>query len=333
MKCKYQSSYDVAGHEVRISSNSEAWLDCVREQITAKETAGTAEPQVCLELLEAESDEVDGHIPLPGAEYKKKEAILEWSGGTVFSAYVWERKRLHDFAGYGRLYVDYAGRRAKAVRVKGSGINPHYADIMFALGPLAGLLLDCGLYDVHASCVRVNGRGIMFTGHSGRGKSSAAFALARKGHPLLNDEKVLLIKKEGYAGLVLSDVIKISAEAIARFFPELGGEPPLFSIDDEFCFKIGRIPGLKHLSETAVDCLFIIERTGKPSSRVERVNPARVVGELFPVTMRGYESANNRNKFAFLMDFINSVDCFKVYFGTDMDQFVGAIEDAAGGRL
>jgi hypothetical protein len=330
MTGRYYCSYEVGGCEVLVSSNSKQWFNCIREQVTAAETGGSGEPLAWLELLEAETAEVDRLIPLPGEEYIKQEVSVDWCGGALFRAYVWERKRLHDFAGYGRLYMDFTGRRATAVRILDSDINPRYADVVLALSPLAGLLLGLGLYEVHASCVSVNGRGIMFTGHSGRGKSSAAYALARSGHPLLTDEKVLLTKRGAYYGFVLTDMIKISAGAVSAFFPELQNVPPLFAMGEDLCFKAGRIPGVKHVPAIKVNALFTIERTGRAESRVEKINPARVVGELFPVTMRGFEAENNLTKFEFLMDFLDSVDCYRVCFGTDMDVFARKIEETAG---
>ena len=59
----------------------------------------------------------------------------------------------------------------------------------FLLSYVAGLVLHRRrVFPLHASCVLVEGRAIVITGPSGRGKSTLATALARQGHMLLSDD-------------------------------------------------------------------------------------------------------------------------------------------------
>lgn len=60
---------------------------------------------------------------------------------------------------------------------------------LFLLGTVLGLLChQRGLFPLHASCVRRDGRAYAFAGPSGAGKSTLAATLARSGDALLSDD-------------------------------------------------------------------------------------------------------------------------------------------------
>lgn len=57
---------------------------------------------------------------------------------------------------------------------------------------LSALLLQRGLMPLHASTVVIGGRGIVFAGPSGHGKSTLVASLAVQGYPVLSDDKIVL---------------------------------------------------------------------------------------------------------------------------------------------
>ena len=111
------------------------------------------------------------------------------------------------------------------------------------------------------------------------------------------------------------------------FFPELFGIKPLIEIDDEFYYKSSSIKEIAYISSTTLDYVVIFERTEMPGSYLEKIHPSRIVGELFPVTLSVYEPVKTASKFSFLMDFLDNVQCYKAYFGTDMDIFADKIDE------
>ncbi len=330
MKMEFNNYYDIMGLTAAVRSNCREWLESVDNYLALKRT-GEGNPDYCLDLIEVAASQFDDILPLPGEIHKKHEFKIVLGREMMYTTYVCGKKRWSDFSGFGRVYIDYDNGSARAVRAADSGINPHYADIIFAYNSLTSMLHEAAFYDIHASCVRVGEKGVLFTGHSGRGKSSAGYALARQGHPILSDEKVLLYKRGSYFALTLSDVIKLSKQAMDDFFPELLTEAPLFELTGEFCFKAGRLKGFQHINMTPVHCLFIMEQTGEKTSRVEMISPARVVGEFLPVTLKTYDQDNLHDKFDFLMEFLDNLQCYRVYFGTDMDRFAAVIEEAVRG--
>ena len=72
--------------------------------------------------------------------------------------------------------------------------------------------------------------------------------------------------------------------------------------------------------------MIILKQVDQPESTGRVINPARVVGELFPVTMNPRNIKSNTEKFDFLTDFLQFVNCYQVDFGYDMDQFAELIE-------
>lgn len=70
------------------------------------------------------------------------------------------------------------------------------------VGPLLGVvLMQRGLFVLHASTVAIAGRAVAFFGPSGRGKSTLSAAFARAGHPLIADD-MTVIETSGGSPLV-----------------------------------------------------------------------------------------------------------------------------------
>ena len=65
----------------------------------------------------------------------------------------------------------------------------------YLMGPVFGVLLRLrGITCLHASAVNLEGRGVIFLGAAGAGKSTTAAAFAREGHPVLSDDIVPLVE-------------------------------------------------------------------------------------------------------------------------------------------
>ncbi|MGA8222606.1 MAG: hypothetical protein WB780_13215 [Candidatus Acidiferrales bacterium] len=68
----------------------------------------------------------------------------------------------------------------------------------FLLGPILGFLLRLrGVTCLHASAVVFDGRAVAFVGDAGAGKSTTAAAFARRGHPVLTDDVVAIVERDG----------------------------------------------------------------------------------------------------------------------------------------
>lgn len=324
---------------INLAGNDQDWNRSVTAYLSLpKIEKAESETVINLELYLCSMREMDEIIPLPGADCLVREKTLLVDRPVSSSTYSLERNRWVDYEGFGRFLLNYDENRAVAGLHKDSGISQVYADIALGYNPLLGLLAGHGYNSIHASCARVGGKGILFTGYGGSGKSTSAYALLRRGHQVLADDRILLKKERAgengreriandqYTAYSISDVMKLKQEAIDSFFPEAKEIKYLHRVDDEFYFKATTCDAGAYLNSTEIDYLMIFEKTGLPETTLERINPSRVVGDLFPVTMSNYEAAAMEKKFSFLTGFLESVQCYKVYFGTDMDGFVRCVE-------
>lgn len=319
--------FDFFGVIIELCADSDAWYDTVDNYLIMSRCSLPAQPSIKLALSETAAAGVDS-IPLPEEEYLVEEGSVLLNRPVPYKIFAAGHMRWSDYQGYGRVRIDYARGEASVCRVRDSGIHSFYDSILLAANVLMSLLAKAGFYSVHASCVSVGGTGVLFTGHSGRGKSTAAYAMMRKGCPIISDDRVLLHKtRESYLGAAITDVFKLRRQAVEDFFPELSRQRPLYLHDGDYYYKVGQAESrIEFKSSTPVSKVIILEQSGKPESYITRINPARVVGELFPVTLNSNDPYNTSRKFGYLMDFLDSVDCCRLSFGTNMEHFAAAVE-------
>jgi len=175
-------------------------------------------PDFSLEIAGTDMDEMERRIPLPVTEYKTKSGIIAANQNFDFASYLDGNRQWIEFAGVGRIVLDYSKGSAVSL-IQGDAMPPTYQKYLFCDLPLGKLFASRGIFSIHASCASVNGKGIAFTGMSGAGKSTAAFALMQKGMPILTDEKLFILKKDAeYRAWSVSDIIKVHNDALSRFF-------------------------------------------------------------------------------------------------------------------
>lgn len=101
--------------------------------------------------------------------------------------------------------------------------NQDYFRYHFLEAMVYTLLDTQHLVALHAACIEMNGRGVMFVGESGAGKSSLAYACARRGHVYISDEASLLVRRKADR-LVLGNPQMVRFRPTARtLFPEVKG--------------------------------------------------------------------------------------------------------------
>ncbi len=321
--------YFRAGNDlISIFSDCPLWADsfCAYLSMPRSEPGG-ALPSIELILHEAPEKMLDKIMPLPPAQHIKSEKTLLVDRDVPYRTFSKDGLKWKDFLGFGRITADLSVGRAEAVKVKDSGISGVYADIVLGYNPLLYLLSRFGWMTVHASCVKVNGKGVLFTGVSGSGKSTAAYAMLRGGHRLLADDRILVRPEGGsFSALSISDVIKLDADAMSEFFPKLLSLPALHRAGKEIYRKTSLLPGNNYINSARLKYLVVLERTGSATSAAEKINPSRVIGSLFPVTLGDFEPEDMLKKFNFLMNMLEKLECYKVFFGTDMDKFSRVID-------
>lgn len=327
----FSNHYEFWGTTLEICSNNPVWLNSLSSYLALTEGQACTQPDVKLALYEIEQRELADHIipPLPDEVCKERDFTLLTDRPVPAASYRLGGQRWIDYSGYGRIWSDPARGAARAVRYRDCGVDPLFSDILFGFNPLVNLLWKAGFYSVHASCAAVDGKGVLFTGDSGQGKSTAALALLVNGCPILSDDRVLVSKRQGiYHSASASDVIKLRRDSMVNFFPQLQPVVPFRELMDEFYFKIGSAGNsFQFIPSVPVNRVVVLNKTSLPESRYERINPARTAGDLFPVTLNVSDPEIMKDKFSFLMDFLQDTPCYRVYFGTDMSLFARTIKE------
>lgn len=323
--------YEFFGTTIEISSNRTEWLHSVADYLALNPQQAVSKPDIRLCLFEAGPDELDTDMipPLPGEQYLTNEFMLLLDQDIKSFSYYMDDQQWTEFSGYARQWVNLSQGISHAVRFPDSNVDPLYSDILFGFNALVSLLWKRGFYSVHASSVEVDGKGVLFTGNSGQGKSTSALAMLVSGCPILADDRVLVSLNEGtYYAASLSDVIKLHQDSVTRFFPQLQSINKYRELMGETYIKVGQAGNsLQFVPSVPINRVVVLQKTGLPESRYERINPARVVGDLFPVTLNISDPVIMQDKFSFLMDFLGHTPCYRVYSGTDMQLFARTIRE------
>ena len=224
----------------------------------------------------------------------------------------------HDIAG---IWFDFKGNKIIVSLSDKLFSFPYYNILFFFLYPLGLLLENLGYYRLHASCVDIEGRAVLFSGISGSGKSTAAFASASHGGDIVSDD-VTFIKKIGdsYKVCTITKLVKLHGDTITRFFPELLIYKHIKNHEGDMYFDVNNVnSGLP--THSVLDSIVILEKTGIKSSNSNKIHPSRVVPHLFPSSIQINNNKFTHQKFNFLTGLLNDIPCYKVRFGVDMLDF------------
>ena len=324
----YSYIFDAFGRSLKIFGN---WDPCLKDLClwyAMTPGKGSQEPALSLEISGADIGEIEKLMPLPGSEYKIESRIMEVNENFDFTIYINGSRQWIDYAGAGRIMIDFSKGSAVS-RMCGSAMLPTYQKYLFVDHPLDKLLTSRGIFPMHASCASVRGKGIAFTGDSGAGKSTAAFALMQKGMPIITDEKLYLFKNAGYSAVSISDIIKVRHDALSRFFVAKDECHEYDVIAEEHYLKLGDTKKSLWQNRVPLKALCLLEQTGEPQTEITAITPTKLVGGLFPVTITSVHPQYRAAKFDFIMEMVENIECRLVKFGTDMADFTAKIEELA----
>lgn len=319
-----KKQYGWQNFTIRLETNSDRIIDLIQQYTTLKEDPCAREHQIELIMQDRKQGVVSQSAPEDVEIFAQGKIRLE-----ELREYAYYRKDSevwYWYEGYGSCYLNLEERRIVAERILDSVEFEYYSVFLLILKPLMDYLRLFEYYRFHAGCVEVKGHSILLSGESGGGKSTATFALMEKGYPVLSDEMPLLRFESGrYDAVSISDTIKICEDSRQRFFKNYSSDLALEAWRKEWYMQlrdhrepVEKMDDIQHL--------FVLKKTGKKETKITSMHPAAAVSSLFPVTIKLGRGKESEAVFRFVMEFLNAVSCYEVAFGTDMDQFVQAIE-------
>lgn len=216
----------------------------------------------------------------------------------------------------------------------GSEIFPfsYYNILLFFLNPLGLILSNFGFNRAHSSCVYIKNSSIIFTGNSGDGKSTSAFAINAHGGFIVSDDITYFKSEKGkFYPYTLSGLAKLQKYSVDTFFRELLNYNYLENDEGEFYFNLNDLNGesLKHPPARAI---VILKKTMVPDSDYQQVHPTTVIPQIFPSSIRP-GSRNTARNFKFITDLLDRLPCYQVSFGTNMSDFFLTIQNMMHNEL
>lgn len=176
--------------------------------------------------------------------------------------------------GSGRDFAvaDFKQRLAFAWVSAATARNHAYLHAEYIEGILVFWLLHAlYLAPVHAACVALNDKGLLFCGNAEAGKSSLAYACARNGWTFVTDDLSDLVRSWETTTVVGNPHRIRLRESATSIFPELRGHPITLRANNERAIEVAttKYPSLVTAPYSGVDYALFLnrQRSGGPSLR------------------------------------------------------------------
>jgi len=137
-----------------------------------------------------------------------------------------------------------------------------YLRYYFLEGPVLCMLQHLYLVPVHAACVSFAGRGVLQCGDSGAGKSSLAYACARKGWTFVADDTVSLIRDQSERKVIGNPYrIRFKPDG-AKLFPELSKQQVVEQVSGDRAIELATatVPEITTALMSPVDYVVFLNR-------------------------------------------------------------------------
>lgn len=150
---------------------------------------------------------------------------------------------------------------------------------------VCALLWTSHVTAIHAACVMLGRRGVLLAGHSGAGKTSLAYACARRGWTFVSDDTSCLVKS-GKGRTVIGNPYRFRfRETAGSLFPEFRGfdESSLPGGKPTIEVPTSALSGIETAVESSTDYIVFLNRRDGQQGRAEfsPVSRERKLRELF----------------------------------------------------
>ena len=246
------------------------------------------------------------------------------------SLYTMESQIIADFHEQGRLCIDHAERRVEGRLIRPDAMHPDLCATYFHFA-LIELLRREGVYNIHATALARNGRGVLIPGSSGRGKTTCCISLLRGGYGYLSDDHPLIReRKDGIELLCFPEKIDVTSRTI-EFFPELneakerlgwGIQKKYFHPADFYCSAI--------VNACTPALIIIPEINEETCSRLVRLPKSRALEELLVQGLLVLNEHIAATQFETFCRLVDGADCYRLSFGRDVLDLPRIVDEALG---
>ncbi|HXN48245.1 MAG TPA: hypothetical protein VN893_16475 [Bryobacteraceae bacterium] len=145
------------------------------------------------------------------------------------------------------------------------------------------LLETLYLASVHAACLVLDGHGVLLSGDSGAGKSSLAYACARRGWTYCSDDGSCLVRK-GSGRIVIGDPGLFRFRSTAgQLFPEFRGMKDSRRGNGKPTIEVrtSSLPTIRTTREAHIDHIVFLNRGNTGNVRLRRVPASETSSRLY----------------------------------------------------
>jgi hypothetical protein len=138
------------------------------------------------------------------------------------------------------------------------------------------------LTPIHAACVALDGRGLLLCGESGAGKTTLAYACARRGWTFVCDDATSLVRNAPCPTVLGSPHQIRLRETAAELLPELRDRRAVLSVNGKMSLEIdtAESPGFRTSFESAVEHLIFLDRHGGNKAELAPVPEEQALDRL-----------------------------------------------------
>jgi hypothetical protein len=145
----------------------------------------------------------------------------------------------------------------------------------FLEGAVLTILESLYLASLHSACVMSEGCGVLLCGDAGAGKSSLAFACARRGWTLISDDGSSIVRSRTDRNVVGNpSQLRFRADA-PKLFPELENRTLVRGLDGELSIELPtrNLPGITTAFQANIDYVIFLNRHESGSARLLHYSP------------------------------------------------------------
>ena len=315
------SKFLVHGAVLHLSTNSKKVYGEIHKDFGRFETDEDLEIDGKIKIIETE-----GKFPIEIPEYAIRDSFVPPES----AMYVISNQRFVERKNECIIRIDYEKKEIVAYT------RPSYdiSQLMhsFLKWMLIKTLEDKNIFFIHGSGVVKEDNSSFFVGHSGFGKTTILVALLQEGFKMITDDTILISDGEvlpfHIRGMIHEDmfqkfpVLKKGLNENSTNFPQQGW---FVDLEDIFPVKKGRILPSK---------LFYAYVWNSRKTKCEEIGKKEMLSKLLQIYLQEFNKSvwfgkdkdvAIRKLFPSYHSFVENVDCYKVFAGRDLSEFLKVI--------
>lgn len=183
------------------------------------------------------------------------------------------------------------------------------------------ILKKLGFYNLHASTVCLKDKGIFFSATTGSGKSTLAICLVRSGFGFLSDDITFAYRNSSNIELLaFPQPTQMWDDALQRF-PELHQIQPQRARcqGHKKQFRVEEIYPGSIRNKARAKVVIFPKIVNQEKSHLQEVSKTKALIELIPQSLMVAQRSIVKDHLDILSDLIDQCDCYKLFFGSDLD--------------